>query len=100
MLGPQTKTKQLQWLSCKDFMVGLLLLTLGFWMEIENTYGNSERKLKKHFSRVRSSLDPQHLVKMGEGRFMKIRSSLNPTKEELLELISILVSNSRRSVLF
>lgn len=59
-------------------------------MKIENTYGNNTSNLRSHFNQ----LDPVH--NLGQRRFELLRYALNPTIEELDQIVDILATNSKK----
>lgn len=67
------------------------LIILGITMNIESTFGNSSHNLRTHFNQL--SEKNGSTQKLGQRRFETLKSALNPSIEELQQLVNILVSN-------
>lgn len=61
---------------------------------IENTYGNDCRSLRKHHQVIKSKY-ASFPTGLGVARFELLRSCLNPTKEELVEICNKISFNSK-----
>jgi hypothetical protein len=62
----------------------------GIIMEIESTYGNDNKNLRKHHQDIKAKYLQKNIKVMGIDRFERIRSSLVPTVFELQKLSNLL----------
>jgi hypothetical protein len=61
---------------------------------MENTFGNDTSDIRSHYKKMNTLFGK--IPNLGMRRFEQLRSALNPTIEELEELIDILVTISKR----
>ena len=63
-------------------------------MKIESTFGNEKTDFHYHFQKIIESHHP--IKKLGIRRFEVLRNALNPTRKELIKLVNILITASKR----